>query len=110
MASVIHVHSESGNWEQEVLNSEIPVLVDFWGDWCGPCKSLAPVLDQLAEELDGRMKVAKAEVTKNKDLASQFGVRSIPALFVLVNGEIKESLVGAMQKEDLVDKLAPFLS
>ena len=97
------------NWESGVLQSEKPVLVDFWAEWCGPCKAIAPVLDQLADELDGQLVVAKVNVDERPELAGQFGVRSIPTLLVMKEGQVAEQMVGALSKSALKDKIDPHL-
>ncbi|MFN0127779.1 MAG: thioredoxin [Verrucomicrobiales bacterium] len=94
-----------GNFAAEVTSSDKPVLVDFWAEWCGPCKMLSPVLDELAEELGDKVKIAKVNVDDNRDLAIQYGVKSIPMLLFFKNGEIKEKVVGLMPKESLAQKL-----
>jgi len=94
-----------GNFASEVTASDKPVLVDFWAEWCGPCKMLSPVLDELAEELGDKVKIAKVNVDDNRELAMQFGVKSIPMLLFFKDGEIKEKVVGLMPKESLAQKL-----
>jgi len=103
------VHIEGGNWDTEVLQSAIPVLVDFWAEWCGPCQAIAPVLDEVAVELDGKLKIAKVDVDKNSQLAGTFGVRSIPTLLVMKAGKVQEQMVGALSKSALLAKLKPYL-
>lgn len=83
------------NFETEVLQSGLPVLVDFWAPWCGPCRMLSPVLSALAEKLDGRLKVGKVNVDEQPDLAGSYGISSIPALLVFVNGQAVDRRVGA---------------
>jgi thioredoxin 1 len=88
------------NFRSEVLQSERPVLVDFWAEWCGPCKMLAPVLDELAAELGSAGKIAKVDIDSNRDLAVQFGIKSIPTLLFFKDGEVKERVVGAATSKD----------
>jgi len=91
------IHVTDGNFETAVLQSDIPVLVDFWAVWCGPCRAIAPVLDELADELAGKVKIAKVDVDKNPQLAGTFGIRSIPTLLVIKDGVVKEQMIGAME-------------
>ena len=86
------------NFEQEVLNSDIPVLVDFWASWCGPCKMIGPFISQIAEELDGKVKVGKVNVDEEEELAFKFGIMSIPTLLVFKNGQIANRHIGAAPK------------
>ena len=95
------------NWQSEVLESDIPVLVDFWAEWCQPCLAIAPTLEQIAQELDGKLKVCKVNVQGAQELAGKFGVRSIPNLLVFKSGEVVDQMVGAMSKADFDAKLAP---
>lgn len=104
---VIHINAD--NWRTEVMESEIPVLVDFWAEWCGPCKAIAPTLDELADELTGQIKIAKVNVDNNQKLAGDFGIRSIPTLLVFKDGTVQEQMVGAMNKADLKTKLNSYL-
>ena len=110
MASEHVIQINKDNWENEVITSSTPVLVDFWAEWCGPCRAIAPVLEELGTELNGQLKIAKVNVDENPELASQFGIRSIPTLLVLKDGEVKEQLVGAMSKSALQAKLEPHLA
>ncbi len=103
------VHLDQNNFKTEVLDSSIPVLVDFWAEWCGPCKMLSPILDQVATELAGKLKVAKLNVDESPDLAGQFNVMSIPTLIVFKKGEPVDQFVGAMPKDKLLAKLNPHL-
>ncbi len=99
------VHIEGNNWKSEVLESSVPVLVDFWAEWCGPCKAIAPVLDELAGEYGDTLKIAKVDVDKNAALAGEFGIRSIPTLLIIKDGAVQEQMVGALQKSALKAKL-----
>jgi len=97
------VHVNDSNFDEEVLNSEIPVLVDFWAEWCGPCKMIAPVLDELAEEFDGRLKICKVDVDANPDIPPKFGIRGIPTLIVFKGGNAEATKVGALSKTQLTE-------
>jgi thioredoxin 1 len=103
------VYIKGANWKTEVLESKLPVLVDFWAEWCGPCKMIAPILDELSTEMAGKIKIAKVNVDENRDLATQFSIRSIPTLLVLKDGQVKGQMVGALSKLQLQDKLAAYL-
>lgn len=101
MASPNIVSLTNDNFAQEVLQSSVPVLVDFWAEWCGPCKMIAPVLDELAQEYDGRVKIAKVNIDHEQGLAGQYGIRAIPTLLLFRNGEVAEQIVGLRSKRDL---------
>ena len=101
------IEINDANFKSEVTDSEIPVLVDFWAPWCGPCRTVAPVLEELAKEYDGKVKVVKLNVDENQSTASEFGVRSIPTLILFKAGKVLEQTVGVQPKENLkqmVDK------
>jgi thioredoxin 1 len=98
--SLVHVNDK--NFTLEVLQSDLPVLVDFWATWCGPCKSIAPIIDELAKEYTGRVKMAKLNVDENPATPSQYGVRGIPTLILFKGGKILEQVVGALPKARLV--------
>jgi len=93
------------NFEAEVLNSDIPVLVDFWASWCGPCMMLSPVISELAEEFEGKLKVGKVNVDEQNELAMQYRVASIPTLLLFENGQLTKTSVGFMPKADLISSL-----
>jgi thioredoxin 1 len=101
------VELTDANFESEVLKSDTPVLVDFWAEWCGPCKTIAPVVDEIAKELDGKLKVGKVDVDNNQQIAMKFGIRSIPTLLLFKGGKVAEQMVGAIPKKGLMDKLTP---
>src|SRR6476660_9177846 len=89
----------------EVMNSDKPVLVDFWAEWCGPCKALSPVLDEIATEMSGKANVVKVNVDQASDLAQKFGIRGIPTLIFFKNGEVKSTLVGNQPKAEIVKNI-----
>src|SRR5271167_4207035 len=101
MASPLIVSLTQENLAQQVLQSPAPVLVDFWAEWCGPCKMIAPLLDELADEYQGKVKIGKVNIDEHQGLAAQFGVRAIPTLLIIKNGQVAEQMVGAKSKRDL---------
>ncbi len=98
------------NFQDEVIKSATPVLVDFWAGWCGPCKMIAPVVEELAKEYDGKLKVGKMDVDANQDLSGQLGIRSIPTLLIFKGGRVVDQVVGAVPKRILVERLSKHLN
>lgn len=101
MSEVLHIND--ADFESVVVNSDIPVLLDFWAPWCGPCKMIAPVLDELAPEFAGKVKIVKMNVDDNQAMPAQFGVRSIPTLLLIKNGQVVATQVGALAKTQLAN-------
>ena len=94
------------NFEQEVIKSEIPVLIDFWAVWCGPCKAIAPIVEELASEYDGKLKVGKLDIDNNQEVSIKYGIRSIPTLLLFKDGKIVDQIVGAVPKAQILAKLS----
>jgi len=101
----MEIEINEGNFEDEVVKSELPVLVDFWATWCGPCKMLAPVVAEIAAEREGSLKVGKVNVDESPELAARFGIMSIPAVFLFKGGKVAAQAVGYMSKDELVSRL-----
>jgi thioredoxin 1 len=95
------VKVDKNNFESDVLNASEPVVVDFWAEWCGPCKMIAPALEEISQEMGGKVKIAKLNIDENPELAAQFGVRSIPTLMMFKSGEVADMKVGAAPKTAL---------
>ncbi len=100
----ININEDS--FERAVVQSPVPVLVDFWARWCGPCKMIAPVLDKIARENAGSLRVTKVNVDENPSLLARFGIRSVPTLLVFSNGQLRDTVVGATSKQNLLSRLA----
>ena len=103
------VEATDSNFEEEVLNSDKPVLVDFWAEWCGPCRMVGPIVDELAKEYDGKAVMAKMDVDSNPDTSVKFGIRNIPTILFFKNGEVVDKQVGAVPKAALASKLDALL-
>jgi len=101
MASELIKHTTDATFEADVLKSPQPVLVDYWAEWCGPCKMIAPILDDIATTYDGKLQVAKMNVDENRDIPAKFGIRGIPTLMLFKNGELAATKVGALSKAQL---------
>lgn len=104
------VHVSDASFEQDVLNCEVPVLVDFWAEWCGPCKMIAPVLDELAGEFAGKLKICKVDVDANPEVPGKFGIRGIPTLILFKDGNAEATKVGALSKTQLTEFINESLS
>jgi thioredoxin 1 len=101
MASDLIKHTTDATFEADVLKSSQPVLVDYWAEWCGPCKMIAPILDEVATSYQGKLQIAKMNVDENRDIPAKFGIRGIPTLMIFKNGELAATKVGAMSKSQL---------
>jgi thioredoxin 1 len=110
MASSNVVTLSQDNWQTEVVESDKPVLVDFWAPWCGPCRALAPTVDRIADQFSGRIKVGKVNTDDNQDLAAQFGISAIPLVLVFQGGQVKEKLVGLQTEANYVKILNRLLT
>ena len=93
------------NFEQEVTKSELPVLIDFWAVWCGPCKMIAPLVEELAGEYEGKIKIGKVDVDSNPQISMNYGIRSIPTLLVFKDGKVVDQIIGAVPKQAIASKL-----
>jgi thioredoxin 1 len=104
------IEGTDNNFDLEVLKSDIPVLVDFWAPWCGPCRMVSPLVDELAEELTGKLKVVKVNTDENQEIAVKYGIRSIPTLGIFKDGEIVDGVIGAVPKQTIKAKVLPHLN
>jgi len=108
MSNLIQI--TEANFAAEVLNAKMPVLVDLWATWCGPCKMIEPTIEEIAREYNGKLKVAKLNVDDNQQLATKYGVRSIPTLLLFQNGKVKDQIIGALPKKQIVKKIESLLN
>jgi thioredoxin 1 len=104
------VEITDGNFESEVLKSSLPVLIDFWAVWCGPCRLIAPIVEELAGEYSGKLKIGKLDVDNNQKTAMDYGIRSIPTLLIFSGGQEVGRIVGAVPKQGIVEKLKSFIA
>lgn len=104
------VEITDGNFETEVVQSTVPVLIDFWAPWCGPCRMVAPIVAEIASEFEGKIKVGKINTDENQKIAARFGIMSIPTLMIFKGGEVKERIVGAQPKDAIVSKIDKVLA
>ena len=102
MASELIKHVSDASFEGDVLQSKIPVLVDYWAEWCGPCKMIAPILDEVSTDYAGKLQIAKMNVDENRDIPAKFGIRGIPTLMIFKDGQLAATKVGAMSKSQLI--------
>ena len=107
MADILEVTDE--NFDDEIMNSDTPAVVDFWAEWCGPCKMVAPVIEELAKDYQGKIKVAKMDVDQNRTTPTRFGVRNIPTLIFFKGGEVAQTIIGAQPKSSIEDELKKLL-
>lgn len=107
MADLLHV--SDANFEEEIVQSNIPAMVDFWAEWCGPCKMVGPTVETLAKEYAGKIKVAKMDVDQNRETPAKFGIRSIPTLILFKDGKVAQTIVGALPKSDIDEALKKLL-
>src|SRR5215470_16833291 len=105
MAATNIVTLTQENFASEVLQSSTPVLVDFWAEWCGPCKAIAPILDELADEYDGKVKIGKVNIDEQQGVAAEYGIRAIPTLLLFSKGQVADQIVGARSKRDFKTSL-----
>ena len=109
MSSELIKHTTDATFDADVLKSGTPVLVDYWAEWCGPCKMIAPLLDETAKEMDGKLQIAKMNVDENREIPAKFGIRGIPTLMLFKDGQLAATKVGALNKAQLTAFIAPHL-
>ena len=104
------IELSDGTFDEQVLQSDVPVLVDFWAVWCGPCKMVSPIVEELADEYDGKLKIGTLYVDHNRQTAMQYGIRSIPTLLLFKGGEVVEVVIGAVPKAQLAEKVSKHIA
>jgi len=107
MSDVLYV--TDSNFDQEIINSNLPAMVDFWADWCGPCKIVGPIIEELAKEYKGRVKIAKLNVDQNRQITSRYGIRNIPTMILFKDGKVVDTIIGAYPKSFLEERLKSLL-
>jgi len=107
MSDVVHVTDL--NFDQEIINSDLPAMVDFWADWCGPCKMVGPVVEELAKEYKGKVKIAKLNVDQSREVTSRYGIRNIPTMIFFKNGKVVDTIIGAYPKSFLEERIKSLL-
>ena len=107
MGDILEVTDDS--FDSEILHSDMPAMVDFWAEWCGPCKMVGPVVEELANEYKGKIKIAKMDVDQNRDTPAKFGIRNIPTLILFKGGEVAKTIIGAQPKSSIEDELKKLL-
>ena len=108
MSDIVHEFTDE-TFDKEVIKDAMPVLIDFWAAWCGPCKAIAPVIEEIAQEYNGKIKVGKLDVDQNQKTAMEYGVRSIPTMLIMKDGEVINQIVGAVPKENITNALEEIL-
>jgi len=107
MADLLHV--SDATFEEEIIKADIPAMVDFWAEWCGPCKMVGPAVESLAKEYEGKIKIAKMDVDENRETPAKFGIRSIPTLILFKEGKVAHTIIGAVPKGDIEEELKKLL-
>jgi len=97
------------DFQEKVLNESLPVMIDFWAEWCGPCKAMTPILEEIAEEYNGKIKIMKMNVEENQNIPQQYGIISIPALLIFKDGSLAETLIGAMSKDKVLEAINKYI-